>query len=151
MISKKTKYALKALGVLAEQGKDSDHPMLIANLAEQERIPRKFLEVILLDLKNRGILQSRMGKGGGYFLAKPAEEIKIGMIVRALEGPLAPFPCLSKTAYKRCEECRDELHCGIRLVFKDVHEATLQILDNTTLQDMVEKAQRFQNMLMYQI
>lgn len=140
MISKKTKYALKALSFLAEQGKDSDHPVLIAHLAKQEKIPRKFLEAILLELKNQGILNSKMGKGGGYFLAKPSEAIMIGRIVRATEGPLAPLSCLSQTAYKRCEECKDEHHCGIRLVFKSVHEATLAILDNTSLHDMVEKS-----------
>ena len=125
--------------------------MLIADLAAQESIPQKFLEGILLTLKNRGILKSRMGKGGGYFLARSPEEINIGEIVRTLEGPLAPFPCLSKTAYERCEECKDELHCGIRLVFKDVHEATLQILENTTLQDMVEKARGTNQVTMYYI
>ena len=137
MISKKTKYALKALIYLArEQDKG---PILIADLAREERIPKKFLELILLALKNAGVLQSKKGKGGGYYLARPPREISMGRVIRILEGPLAPVPCVSETAYARCEECDDEWSCGIRLVMKDVRDAMAHILDNASLADVLER------------
>ncbi len=151
MISKKAKYALKALHVLATHGKNSDEPVLISDLADREKIPRKFLEAILLDLKKRGILKSKMGRWGGYYLAKKASAISLGDVLRILEGPLAPLPCLSKTAYAKCTECDDERHCGIRLVFKDVYDSTLRILENTSLEDMVEKTGGIRDQIMYQI
>ncbi|MBK8488782.1 MAG: Rrf2 family transcriptional regulator [Bacteroidetes bacterium] len=133
MLSKKAKYGLMAVFRLAkEYGKQ---PMLIVELAEQENIPRKFLEIILLELKNEGILISKMGKGGGYTLAKAPAKIKIGQVVRALDGPLAPIPCVSKTAYQPCEECVSERTCNIRLIMKQVREATITILDSTSLAD----------------
>src|SRR3989338_475506 len=112
MISNKTKYALKALVALAEDYVDNQ-PTLISDLARKEHVPKKFLELILLELKNRGILQSKKGKGGGYFLAKTPDDIKLGTVMRILEGPLAPLPCLSKTAYKKCDDCEDESTCNI--------------------------------------
>lgn len=134
MISKKTKYALKALTYLAlHEGRG---PVLIAELAQHEGIPKKFLEAILLELRNRGVLHSKKGKGGGYTLAKPAEAIMLGSIIRTLDGPLAPLPCVSQTAYKRCDECLDEATCGIRIVMKEVADATAKILDNTSLAEM---------------
>jgi Rrf2 family protein len=134
VISKKTKYALKALTHLAlGEGRG---PVLIAELAQSEGIPKKFLEAILLELKNHGVLHSKKGKGGGYTLAKPADAIMLGSIIRMLDGPLAPLPCLSQTAYQRCDECRDEATCGIRLVMKEVADATAKILDHTSLADM---------------
>ncbi len=116
-------------------------PLLISDLAERERIPKKFLELILLQLKNAGVLQSRKGKGGGYFLAQPPEQISVGRVVRTLEGPLAPVPCVSETAYRKCEECLDERSCGIRLVMKNVRDAMAQILDNTSLKEMQNRAE----------
>ena len=107
--------------------------MLAAELAERERIPRKFLESILLDLTRHGLLQSRKGRGGGYLLGRPADQITVGQVIRVLDGPLALVPCASQTAYRRCEECVDELTCGVRLAMKDVRDATATILDNTTL------------------
>ncbi len=140
MISKKTKYALKALIYLArEQDKG---PILIADLAREERIPKKFLELILLALKNSGVLQSKKGKGGGYYLARPAREISMGRVIRILEGPLAPVPCVSESAYARCEECDDEWSCGIRLVMKDVRDAMAQILDSASLADVLERIEQ---------
>jgi Rrf2 family protein len=139
MISKKTKYALKALEYLAQ--KCTSEPVLISEIAAKERIPQKFLEAILLEMKNDGILQSKKGKKGGYFLARPAKEITLGEVMRLLEGPLAPLPCVSQTAYKRCDECIDENTCGIRMVMRDVRDATAKILDQTTLADVVEKTQ----------
>ncbi|MFY9269865.1 MAG: Rrf2 family transcriptional regulator [Candidatus Manganitrophaceae bacterium] len=134
MISKKTKYALKALTRLAlDEGKG---PVLIAELAQSEGIPKKFLEAILLELKNQGVLHSKKGKGGGYTLAKPAETIMLGSVIRTIEGPLAPLPCVSQTAYKRCDECPDEATCGVRMVMKEVADATAKILDHTSVADM---------------
>ena len=137
MISKKTKYALKALDILADEY-SSGWPVLIQELAQRGKAPKKFLELILLELKNNGILQSKMGKGGGYFLAKNPGAINLGSVLRILEGPLAPLPCLSKTAYRKCDECVDENTCSVRMVMKNVYEAQLQILEHTTLQDMIE-------------
>ena len=115
-------------------------PILIADLAEEDGMPKKFLENILLTLKNAGILQSRKGKGGGYFLARPPEEIMVGQVIRTLEGPLAPVPCVSETAYQKCSECRDETACGIRLVMSDVRDAVAEILDKTSLKEMLGRS-----------
>lgn len=144
MISKKTKYALKGLQYLAQRY--AQGPILISEISEKERIPKKFLEAILLELKNKGILQSKKGKLGGYFLARSPKQINLGEVMRVLEGPLAPLPCVSQTVYARCEECVDENLCGIRMVMKEVRDATAAILDKTTLADVVEKIElaRFQ-------
>ncbi len=136
MISKKTKYGLKALLYLARQYEKG--PILISDLAREERIPKKFLEAILLALKNSGILQSKKGKGGGYCLGKHPKTITFGQAIRVMEGPLAPVPCVSETAYAKCEECVSEETCGIRLVMKDLREAMAKVLDNTTLADVLE-------------
>ncbi|BCG46985.1 Transcriptional regulator, BadM/Rrf2 family [Citrifermentans bremense] len=137
MISKKTKYGLKALIYLARQYDKG--PILIADLARDENLPKKFLENILLSLKNNGILQSRKGKGGGYYLGRHPSKITFGQAIRVMEGPLAPVPCVSETAYAKCTECENEVTCGIRLVMKDVREAMAAILDGTTLADVLEK------------
>lgn len=139
MISKKTKYALKALHYLADQ--TGDQLVLIADLAKAENIPKKFLEFILLSLRKGGILQSRIGKGGGYSLAKPPASITIGNVVRILEGDIAPVQCLSSSRQEHCEECRDEKTCGIRLVMVDVNNALTQVFDKLTLADMVERSE----------
>ena len=131
MLSRKSKYALKAMLLLARES--ARGPILVAEVAARERIPKKFLELILLDLKHHGFLQSKKGKGGGYSLGRPASEITIGAILRLLDGPLAAVPCVSQSAYRPCEECVDEATCGIRLVMKEVRDATAQILDNVTL------------------
>jgi Rrf2 family protein len=135
LLSKKAKYALKGMVVLAEHY--GEGPILISDIASGDRMPRKFLELILLELKNHGLLQSKKGKGGGYFLAKPPNTITVGQIVRIVDGPIAPLPCVSRTAYMRCDECADERTCAIRLVMKDVREATAKILDSATLADMI--------------
>ena len=137
MISSKTKYGLHALMHLCE--KYNQGSILIADLAREEGIPKKFLESILLNLKNHGILQSKKGKGGGYQLARNPSEIKVGQVIRILDGPLAPVSCVSQTGYKPCKECKDEHHCGIRLVMKDVREAMANILDKTSLSDVISK------------
>ncbi len=135
MLSKKAKYALRALLFLARE--HGGGPVLISDLAEREKIPKKILELILLDLKHQGILQSKKGKGGGYFLWKSPESIYLGHVIRTLDGPLAPLPCASQTGYARCEECKDETTCGIRLVMKEVRDATARILDGTSLADVL--------------
>lgn len=133
MLSKKAKYGLKATFYLAKNyGKG---PVLISDLAEEENIPKKFLELILLDLKRHGILSSKMGKGGGYSLSKPPDKIYVGQIIRILDGPLAPIPCVSKTAYERCTECENEKTCEIRKIMMQVRDASAAILDHTTLVD----------------
>lgn len=134
MLTRKSKYGLKALLTLARGSGQA--PVLVAELAERERIPRKFLEAILLDLKRHGLLESRKGRGGGYLLGRPADQITVGQVIRVLDGPLALVPCASQTAYRRCEECVDELTCGVRLAMKDVRDATATILDNTTLESL---------------
>lgn len=143
MISKKTKYGLQALLILARDF--GAGPVLIADLAEKERIPKKFLELILLQLKNAGILGSRKGKGGGYFLAKDPALVNMGEAIRVLEGPLAPVSCVSESAYQRCEECHDENSCGIRLVMKDVRDAMVEILDHASLKDVLQRSRDVSN------
>ena len=152
MLSKKTKYALLAMIALAEKEQDGG-PTLIADLAEKGRIPKKFLELILLDLKSLGVVQSRKGKHGGYYLSRQPEEIKLGQIIRGIEGPLALIPCVSQTAYAPCEECVDERNCGLRLVMKDVRDSMAKILDNASLADVLERteAQRKKPELMFHI
>jgi Rrf2 family protein len=142
MLTKKTKYALNALihlAVVYNKG-----PVLISNLAREEKIPKKFLEMILLTLKNHGILQSKKGKGGGYYLGKSPKEVTMGTVIRIFEGPLAPVPCASETAYETCGECKDEQTCGIRLVMKDVRDAMATILDNESLADLLERVEKVQ-------
>ena len=153
MLSKKTKYALKAMLALA---KEHGHgPMLISELARREGIPKKFLEQILLELKNKAILQSVRGKGGGYMLGKPPEAITFGEIVRLMEGPLAPLPCTSQSSYRRCEECSDEETCGIRLIMKEVRDETSRILDRNSLADVLKEVEslkhRAKKVMMYNI
>lgn len=139
MITKKTKYAFKALIHLAEM--PSGQPVLIADLAKDGNIPKKFLEFILLSLRKGGVLLSRIGRGGGYWLAQPPNKITIGSIVRILEGDLAPVQCLSTTNYAPCEECGDEKTCGIRLTMADVNVALTAVLDSLTLADMIERSE----------
>ena len=109
------------------------HPVLIAELANRDRIPQKFLEAILLELKRHGVVESRKGKGGGYFLRRAPDDITFGEVIRVLDGPLAAVPCVSQMAYMKCTECVDEQTCGVRLAMKEVRDATARILDSTTL------------------
>ena len=152
MLSQKSKYALKAMVVLARE--HGHGPLLISDIAARERIPRRFLELILLELKNGGVLHSRKGKGGGYLLSKPPGNITVGQVLRILEGPLAPLPCVSRTAYQKCEECVDERTCGVRILMKDVRDATAAILDSTTFADVLKRSRmagKGERALMYSI
>jgi Rrf2 family protein len=137
MLSKKAKYALKALQVLAEEYNKG--PLLIATIAERQHIPKKFLEVILLSLKHEGILGSKKGQGGGYYLIKDPAEVKMIQVVRTIDGPVALIPCVSEKYYEKCEECEDEVTCGIRQVAQEVREATVKILGATSLADVLRK------------
>lgn len=139
MLSKKTKYAIKALIFL---GKYRDQPpMQIARIAEEERIPKKFLEQILLDLRNSGYLYSKKGAGGGYSLNKEPKEIYLTDILRITDGPIAMVPCASLKFYHKCEECHDEVTCGIRKAFIEVRDASLKVLSETSIADLIEKEQ----------
>lgn len=133
MISQKAKYALRALVALA--GAPAGTSLSVADIAEQQGIPKKFLEQILLTLKRQGLVTSRRGKAGGYLLLKPAGKISYGEVLRIIDGPVALLPCLSKTAYRRCEDCTSETACEIRQVFSRVATATRDILDGTTIGD----------------
>ncbi len=141
-LSKKTKYGLRALLALAKpRGQER---MVIADLAKQEGIPKKFLELILLELKNQGILQSKKGKGGGYLLGKRPEAISLGDVIRTLDGPLASLPCVSQRAHRPCDECVDETTCGIRAVMQEVRDGTAKILDGTSLADVLRRTEQLE-------
>lgn len=135
MISQKAKYALRALVALAHAPRDCS--LMISEIAESQAIPKKFLEQILLDLKRHGIVLSRRGKFGGYQLLRSPDEISFGEVLRIIDGPIAPLPCLSRIAYRRCSDCKSESDCEIRHVFAAVAQTTRSILDQTTLADAV--------------
>lgn len=134
MLTKKAKYGLKAMVDLArlEPGVST----FVADVAARNAIPKKFLDAILGELRNAGMLTSKKGKAGGYMLAKSAETITIGSIVRTLDGPLAPIPCASRSAYVPCDDCRDVKACQVRLLMLDVRDAISKILDQHTLAEM---------------
>ena len=134
MLSAKAKYGLKAMLHIAQY--EGQGGVQGADISVEQTIPKKFLDTILLELKNNGLLFSKKGKGGGYSLAKPASQITAGQVVRILDGPLAPIPCVSVTAYRPCQDCRSEKDCQVRRVMQKVRDATAEILDNTSLKDM---------------
>lgn len=136
LISQKAKYALRALVALVRS--PAGEPVMISEISREQGIPKKFLEQILLELKRAGIVMSRRGRLGGYELLRPAEKITFGEVLRLIDGPIAPLPCLSKIAYRRCEDCKQEDTCEIRHVFARVTLATRDVLDNTTLADAVK-------------
>lgn len=136
MISKKTKYALKALGHLAaEYGKG---PVLISEIARKKKIPIKFLESILLQLKQNEILDSKKGKGGGYFLAHPPKKISLAAVYRIVEGPIAMLPCVSLNFYQKCKDC-NEKHCGLNKVLIMTRDANLKVLEKRTIVDLIDE------------
>ncbi len=138
-LSKRGEYGLRAMIVLAQTYNEFPDAMVqIKEISEQEKIPAKYLEQILLALKNAGLLQSRMGIGGGYYLARQPEDINLGQIVRVLDGPLAPIRCVSQMAYEPCG-CPDERTCGLRMVMGDVRNAIANILENTSLADVTKR------------
>jgi Rrf2 family protein len=136
MISRQAKYALRALIALARAGGES---LLTADIARQQKIPKRFLEQILLVLKRQGLVQSRRGARGGYTLLKPANAITFAEVLRLIDGPMAPLPCLSVVAYARCADCADETTCEIRRVFARVAEATRERLELTTIAQAIRE------------
>lgn len=134
MISQKAKYAFKALLSLA-RATEQGVPIPIRDIALRDKIPQSFLEHILLDLKRHGLVASRRGKEGGYVLLRRPDQISLGQVLRLVDGPVAPLPCLSRTAYRRCIDCADENNCTVRRIFTEVYEATTAILDQTTLHE----------------
>ncbi len=136
-LSKRGEYALRALidlGIAQELGRPR---LQITELAIKEKLPTKFLEQILTQLKAGGYVATKRGKLGGYFLSKPMNRIRFGAVIRLIEGPLAPIPCVSRTAYERCT-CPDEAHCGLRMLMLDVRNAITRVLDRSTLATVVE-------------
>jgi Rrf2 family protein len=134
MLSKKTKYGLKALTFLADRKENG--PVQISEISKSENISHKFLESILLTLRKAGILGSKKGKGGGYYLLKPALEVKMTDVIRALEGPIAMVPCVSLNFYEKCDDCPDENACSVHKLMIQVRDNTLHVLRNTTLADL---------------
>jgi len=134
MLSKKSQYAFKALAYLTE--KFNQGPVLISEISTKKKVPLKFLENILLELKKAGILESKKGKGGGYFLKKDPAQIKVATIVRLVNGPIAMLPCVSLYFYKRCDNC-DEKSCGLHDIMIEVRDASLGVLENKTLADLL--------------
>jgi Rrf2 family protein len=134
-LSKKTRYAMLALTKLAREY--GNGAILISDIAKSENLPQRFLENILLELKKIGILGSRLGKTGGYYLLKHPSEIRLSEVVRHFEGTIALLKCVSEKAYEPCEFCKDEKDCKIRAVFKEVRDKSYEILYNTTLDTLV--------------
>ena len=131
LISQKAKYGLRALVALAKAGPGAS--LMISDIARDQAIPKKFLEQILLELKRAGLVYSKRGRLGGYGLLRAPEEITFGEVLRLIDGPIGPLPCLSKIAYRRCMDCGDEANCEIRHVFARVTLATREVLDRTSL------------------
>jgi Rrf2 family protein len=134
LLSKKTQYAFHALTYLAENLDKG--PVLISEISQERKISLKFLENILLELKKAGILGSKKGKGGGYYLIKPPEEVHLARIIRMLDGPIALLPCVSLNYYERCENCTEDT-CGLNTVMAEVRDNTLKVLENKTLRDVL--------------
>lgn len=136
MLSKKSQYAFKALMYLAQN--DDKGPVLIAEIARKKKIPLKFLENILLELKKAGVLESKKGKGGGYYFAVPPAQVPMAKIMRLLDGPIALLPCVSLNFYERCKNC-DEKSCGLHDMMVNVRDATLKVLEKRTVADIAKK------------
>jgi Rrf2 family protein len=138
MITQKMKYALKALLVLADEAAlPVPEPLTIEVVAKRSDTPKRFLEHILLELRNAGIIASIRGRAGGYTLIKPPSEISISELLSLIDGPIAPLPCLSRRAYQRCEDCSDEVTCRIRKVFSEIFLSYLLLIESLTLADML--------------
>ena len=136
MLTHRAKYALKALLHLANHR--GEGPIPAARIAEQENVPLKFLELILVQLRAAGVIRSRVGKGGGHELNQDPRTVSLLTIVRTIDGPIAPLPCLSLTAYTRCDDCADEATCGTRRLLMGAHQATLDAMSKTSLADALK-------------
>ncbi|GLS79837.1 Rrf2 family transcriptional regulator [Paracoccus marinus] len=138
MITQKMKYALKALLALADEAaREQPRALTIEEIAARSGAPKRFLEHILLEVRNAGVIASMRGRSGGYRLAKPPSEVSISDLLRRIDGPIAPLPCLSRSAYQRCDDCRDEATCRIRRTFGEVFWSYLLIIESLTLEDML--------------
>ncbi|MFB0924707.1 MAG: Rrf2 family transcriptional regulator [Vicingaceae bacterium] len=135
MLSKKTKYGLKALSFIARQ--ENRNPVQIATIAKSENISKKYLESILLTLKKDGVLGSKKGKGGGYYLIKNPNDVAMSSVMRVLEGPIAMIPCVSLNFYEKCDDCPDENACSVHKLMIEVRDSSLKIFNNTTLADLI--------------
>lgn len=138
MLTSKGKYGIKAMVHLARLG--AGETAQIAEIAQRNNISKKFLDVILLDLRKAGLLRSRKGPGGGYALAQPAGNIKLGAVIRALEGPIAPIDCASQSAFRPCQDCDDIEACIVRSVMREVRDAMAAVVDETTIADLASRA-----------
>ncbi len=138
MLQKKTKYAIKALLELAKRYKEAK-PMRISEISETANIPRKFLEAILVELRDHGVVASKMGATGGYYLIQHPEEIMLSNVIRLTRGPISLLPCVSLNFYERCKECVSEEECGLRNVILDVRDASIRILSKTSLADILSR------------
>ncbi len=139
-LSKRTQYSLRALYALAR--KHGQGPVLITQISEEEVIPKKFLEQILLSLKSSGLVLSKKGKGGGYYLAQSPDTVTLADVIRMMEGPIAPLPCASETRFRKCDECVDIETCGTRMVMREVRDAMAEILEKTTLASVCRRVDR---------
>lgn len=135
MLSRKTKYGLKALTYIAKQPEKTT--VLIQQIADAENISKKFLESILLSMRKAGFLGSKKGKGGGYYLIKEPSEIKMAAVIRTLEGPIALLPCVSLNFYEKCGDCPTEDDCSLHMLMVEVRDQTLSVLEYKTLQDLI--------------
>ncbi|SDN55281.1 transcriptional regulator, BadM/Rrf2 family [Lutimaribacter pacificus] len=141
MITQKTKYALKSLMVLADEKAGDGAALRIEEIAERSGAPKRFLEHILLDLKRAGLIGSRRGRKGGYELIKNPRTVSLAEILRLIDGPMAPLPCLSRKAYQRCEDCKDEVTCRVRAVFGGFYSTYILMIESLTLADLMEDSQ----------
>jgi Rrf2 family protein len=145
MISKKTKYAINALVHLTKRRDEG--PIVISDIATTENIPQKFLEAILLDLKKAAILASKKGKGGGYYLLKDPDLVNLADVIRLFDGPIALLPCVTYMYYERCEECKDEKSCGIRDVFMELRNQTVEFLKTATLSEIISREEKLKSII----
>ncbi len=149
MLTNKGKYGLKAMVHLA--GLVPGKPALVTDIANANNIPKKFLDAILSELRNAGMVRSRKGRGGGYILSRPPSEIMVGQIIRALDGPLAPIRCASPNYYQRCDDCPDEKQCSVHLMMFEVRNAIARVLDNRSLAEMWALTNSVNDDIMYSI
>jgi Rrf2 family protein len=140
VLTKKGKYGLKALVHLARLQPEASAP--IRDIAEANAIPKKFLDAILSDLRKAGFVRTKKGPGGGCALSRPAEQIQLGDVVRALDGPLAPITCASRNFFQACDDCQDLDRCSVRIIMQDVRDAMSEVLDKTTLADLSTRSKR---------
>ena len=138
MISQRARYAFKAMVALARA--EAGRGLNIRELCAQEQLPRKFIEQILSSLRSAGYISSRRGRDGGYELLKPADLIHIGPLLRLVDGPIAPLPCLSRTAYRKCDDCRSEAACEVRMAFDKPYAEYLSLLENMTLAQVIQQS-----------